>query len=203
MEPSQSHYIEGKKKKYGDLIVAVGKQDTLTTVAEKGQVFDAFYEDSTLEKRLQEIQENSKADMAELELEIAKLNESVGVLSEPYLVTVGAEILLYAIGQQPRGVTKSKRVSRSLNSDLDGKIEAFCSMADPKIGVKTFVQISDQLIDRTNNYDAHFNSLKVLNDKVASAKTLFENQPYLKEKHEWEWFMIRNYNLLKKVFNLD
>lgn len=130
-------------------------------------------------QRIEALKQTMKEFKQEIEEFKQEYCEDVVVFSRSLIVTVAAEILLFAIGEQPNDQTKVTEMKNFLKTD-PSKIEKLLK----KIGLS-----NSKVIDKT--------SLQDLDDKVAETHSLFERHEILKVKFKQEWFIIKNYECIK------
>lgn len=137
---------------------------------------------------MEEMKERMKALKQEMEEFKQEYCEDVVVFSRSIIFTVAAEILLFAIGEQPNDQTKVTEMKNFLKTD-PSKIEKLLKRIGLSNSTEKFAKAFDQVIDKT--------TLQDLDDKVDETHSLFERHEILKVKFKQEWFIIKNYECIK------
>jgi len=138
-----------------------------------------------MKERMKALKQTMKALKQEMEEFKQEYCEDVVVFSRSIIFTVAAEILLFAIGEQPNDQTKVTEMKNFLKTD-PSKIEKLLK----RIGLSNSTEKAfDQVIDKT--------TLQDLDDKVDETHSLFERHEILKVKFKQEWFIIKNYECIK------
>jgi hypothetical protein len=136
-------------------------------------------------QRMEALKQRMKAFKQEMEEFKQEYCEDVVVFSRSIIVTVAAEILLFAIDEQPNDQTKITEMMNLLKTD-PSKIEKLVKKIGLPNSTEKFTKAFDQVID-----------LEDLDDKVAETHSLFERHEILKVKFKQEWFIIKNYECIK------
>lgn len=143
-------------------------------------------------KRMEALKQRMKAFKQEMEEFKQEYCEDVVVFSRSIIVTVTAEILLFAIGEQPNDQTKVTEMKNFLKTD-PSKIEKLLKKIGLSNSTEKFAKAFNQVIDKTTLQDLD----EDLDDKVAETHSLFERHEILKVKFKQEWFIIKNYEYIK------
>ena len=144
-----------------------------------------------MEERMEALKQRMKAFKQEMEEFKQEYCEDVVVFSRSIIVTVAAEILLFAIGEQPNDQTKVTEMKNFLKTD-PSKIEKLLKKIGLSNSTEKFAKAFNQVIDKTTLQD-----LDEDDDKVAETHSLFERHEILKVKFKQEWFIIKNYEYIK------
>jgi len=143
-------------------------------------------------QRMEALKQRMKAFKQEMEEFKQEYCEDVVVFSRSIIVTVAAEILLFAIGEQPNDQTKVTEMKNFLKTD-PSKIEKLLKKIGLSNSTEKFAKAFNQVIDKTTLQDLD----EDLDDKVAETHSLFERHEILKVKFKQEWFIIKNYEYIK------
>lgn len=143
-------------------------------------------------QRMEALKQRMKAFKQEMEEFKQEYCEDVVVFSRSIIVTVAAEILLFAIGEQPSDQTKVTEMKNFLKTD-PSKIEKLLKKIGLSNSTEKFAKAFNQVIDKTTLQDLD----EDLDDKVAETHSLFERHEILKVKFKQEWFIIKNYEYIK------
>lgn len=141
-----------------------------------------------MEERMEASKQRMKALKQRMEEFKQEYCEDVVVFSRSLIITVAAEILLFAIGEQPNDQTKVIEIKNFLKTD-PSKIEKLLKRIGLSNSTEKFAKAFDQVIDKT--------TLQDLDDKVAETHSLFQRNEILKVKFKQEWFIIENYECIK------
>ena len=139
-------------------------------------------------QRMKALKQRMKALKQEMEEFKQEYCEDVVVFSRSIIFTVAAEILLFAIGEQPNDQAKVTEMKNFLKTD-PSKIEKLLERIGLSNSTEKFAKAFDQVIDKT--------TLQDLDDKVDETHSLFERHEILKVKFKQEWFIIKNYECIK------